>query len=276
MLKMKKNINFCKMDGIGNDFIIFDARKQSISFNTDDIIAISSRENKITGGCDQLGIIEQSETADCFLRIYNADGSEVDACGNITRCVAWLLDRSGRDTITIRTNAGLLETSNAGDNRVSVNMEKPKFDWQDIPLSQEEDTLNVNLSVGNLSNPVCVNMGNPHAVFFVDDCDAIALCNLGSKIENHSLFPDRVNVGIAKIISPERIKLRVWERGAGETLACGTGACAAVIAACRRELTESKVTVELKGGELEIEWNQGGDVIMIGDVNFQFEGTLEI
>jgi diaminopimelate epimerase len=276
-------INFEKMHGLGNDFVIIDERHSPMQ-----LVSAEQREdvvralaNRTTGvGCDQLIVLRASGRADAYMQIYNADGSEVAACGNATRCVAWLLMREKRaDAALIDTEAGLLEAHLAGKGLVRVNMGLPRLEWDEIPLAEEEDTLHVRLEAGMLSDPVAVSMGNPHAVFFVDDVGAVPLKKLGPELEHHALFPERANIGVAHIDSDNHITLRVWERGAGETQACGTGACAAVVAARRRGLVDSKVTVQLLGGELHIQWDGNEDdtahpVWMTGTVAHSFSGVL--
>lgn len=274
---MTEKTDFIKMDGLGNDFVIIDARKNDYPLSTTQAMKLADRNNKETGGCDQLIVIENSDKADCFMRIINADGSEVDACGNASRCLGWLVGKEkGKDRVKIETKAGLLDAHIVGKRKISVNMGKAKLDWQEIPLAAEKDTLHLGIQEGALKDPVGVSMGNPHAVFFVDNVDKIDLQKVGSKLEHHKLFPQRANIGVAQIISPSEIKLRVFERGAGETLACGTGACAALVAAARRNLTGKKATIHLKGGDLEIEWLDNGEVLMTGSVSEPRYGLLNV
>jgi diaminopimelate epimerase len=270
---------FLKMNGLGNDFVVVEARSAPFRPDASAARAISDRTSGV--GCDQLIAIEPSARADAFMRIWNADGGEVEACGNAARCVGWLLmQASGRDAATIETAAGLLSASRAGADRISVDMGAPGLDWSVIPLAEEMDTRGVELQVGPIDEPVlhtpgCVSMGNPHVVFFVADVDAAPVREVGPLIENHPLFPERANVGFAEIVAPDRIRLRVWERGAGETRACGTGACAALVAAARRNLTGRRAVVALTGGELTIEWRESDDhVLMTGPVALDFTGTL--
>jgi diaminopimelate epimerase len=270
---------FLKMNGAGNDFVVVEARSQAFAPSAEETRAIADRKDGV--GCDQLIAIEPSTRADAFMRIWNADGGQVDACGNATRCVGWLLmEATGRDEATIETNAGLLTARRAGDRKVSVDMGEPRLRWDEIPLSQEMDTRGVELQVGPIDAPLphtpgCVSMGNPHVVFFVDDAEAAPVREVGPLIEHHHLFPEQVNVGFAQIKGPDRIRLRVWERGAGETEACGTGACAALVAAHRRRLTGRAATLEMNGGELFIEWREDDNrVIMTGPVAVEFTGTL--
>jgi diaminopimelate epimerase len=228
-------------------------------------------------GCDQLLILEPpaNGSADVFLRIRNHDGGEVGACGNGTRCVASLvMGELGRDAIVIETAAGLLQAKAAGADRVTVDMGAARLGWDEIPLSEERDTLHLDVTNGPLVDPVGVNMGNPHAVFFVDDVESLPLAELGPPLEHHPLFPERANIGAAQLIGPDRLRLRVWERGAGLTRACGSGACAAAVAAARRGLTGRKVEVVLDGGSLVVEWREDGHVEMTGPVATAFTGEL--
>ena len=267
---------FIKMHGLGNDFVVIDARERALRLSAAEATAIADRHSGV--GCDQLLILEKPvkpNLADVFMRILNADGSEAGACGNGTRCVADLLMReSGRDKLVIETSAGLLDAERASGGRVSVDMGPAKLDWRDIPLKEACDTTHVPLALGPLKDPVAVNMGNPHAVFFVDDAAKIDLEALGPVLERHAMFPERANIGVAQLIGPDRLKLRVWERGVGITLACGSGACAAAVAAARRGLTGRKVTIVIERGELEIEWLKDGHVLMTGPVAVSFTGVL--
>ena len=268
------------MNGTGNDFVVVEARSAPFTPTEAEVRAIADRQSGI--GCDQLIAIEPAPPgADAFMRIWNADGGEVSACGNATRCVGWLLaEAGGRPNATIATAAGPLLTETVGERRVRVDFGAPKLDWKDIPLEEEMDTRGIELQVGPIDDPVlhtpgCVNMGNPHVVFFVKDVATAPVKEVGPMIEHHRLFPERTNVGFAEIVSPDRIRLRVWERGVGETRACGTGACAALVAAARRRLTGRKAVVELTGGELEIEWRESdGHVLMTGPVEVEFTGAL--
>jgi len=270
---------FLKMNGLGNDFVVVEARSAPFAPSEEEVRAIADRQAGI--GCDQLIAIEPSERADALMRIWNADGGEVEQCGNAARCVGWLiLEASGRDAAKLETTGGTLEVSRAGDRRVTVDMGKPGLDWRDIPLAEPMDTRGIELQVGPIDNPHlhtpgCVSMGNPHVVFFTADAETAPVREVGSMIEHHRLFPERVNVGFAQIKDRGRIRLRVWERGAGITRACGTGACAAVVAANRRGLVDRKVTVEMDGGDLTIEWRRSDDhVLMTGPVAVDFTGTL--
>ena len=269
---------FLKMNGLGNDFVVVEARSAPFAPSAAEARAIADRAAGI--GCDQLIAIEPSGRADAFMRIWNAGGGEVDACGNATRCVGWLLmEASGRDAAVIETNAGLLHARRAGERRVAVDMGEPGLDWRQIPLAEEMDTRGIELQVGPIDAPIlhtpgAVSMGNPHVVFFVPDAESAPVTEVGPMIEHHHLFPQGVNVGFAQVKAPDRIRLRVWERGAGVTLACGTGACAALVAAARRGLTGRSAVIEMDGGELTVEWRADNHVIMTGPIAVDFTGTL--
>jgi diaminopimelate epimerase len=270
---------FLKMNGLGNDFVVVEARSQPFAPSEAEARAIADRASGV--GCDQLIAVEPSPRADAFMRIWNADGGAVEQCGNAARCVGWLLmEASGRDHASLDTPAGVLEVARAGERRVTIDMGAPRLDWRDIPLAEPMDTRGVELQVGPIDNPVlhtpgCVSMGNPHVVFFVPDAETAPVREVGSMIEHHRLFPERTNVEFAQVKGRDRIRLRVWERGAGVTKACGTGACAAVVAACRRGLTDRKVTVEMDGGDLVVEWRASDShVLMTGPVAVEFTGTL--
>ena len=268
---------FVKMNGLGNDFVIVDIRSASARMTPAAARAIANRKSGI--GCDQVITIE--ERGGPFMGVFNADGSEVGACGNAARCVgAILMDETGADEAEFATLPGLLRVWRAAEGRVTVDMGEPKFGWRDIPLSQPfEDTRFIDVKLGPIDKPVlwgpsAVNMGNPHCVFFVDDAEAQALDRFGPMIENHPLFPERTNVEVAEVRGEHLIRLRVWERGAGITKACGTGACAALVAAHRRRLTARKATILLDGGPLAIDWRDDNRVFMTGPVAFEFEGRL--
>ena len=267
---------FLKMNGAGNDFVVVEARSQPFAPEAAQVRAIADRAGP--SGCDQLIAIEPSDKADAFMRIWNAQGGQVDACGNATRCVGWLLlEEAHKDSAVIETNAGLLSIERAGPLQVRVDMGEPNLEWWQIPLAQPMDTVSLDLfAEPHLAMPGAVNMGNPHVVFFVADVEAFPVADTGSKLEFHRLFPEQVNVGFAEIKSRDRIRLRVWERGAGLTKACGTGACAALVAAARRGLTDRKATVEMDGGDLVIEWRESDNhVLMTGPVAFEFTGVLD-
>ncbi|PXA81281.1 diaminopimelate epimerase [Caulobacter sp. D4A] len=274
---------FLKMNGLGNDFVVIETLTQPFEPSAEEIRQIAKRGQGGIG-CDQVVAIDppKAEGASAYVRFWNADGEPAGACGNGTRCVAWLLMQSGgKNEVAFDTVAGRLSGVMAGDKRVTVDMGPPRLDWTQIPLSEEMDTARVELQVGPIDapwvhTPVCVSMGNPHVVFFVDApvSDEFAE-KTGSLVEHHPLFPEGVNVGFAHIVSRDHIKLKVWERGAGLTAACGTGACAAQVAAVRRGLTDRVATVEFESGPLVIEWREtDGHVIMTGPVALEFTGKL--
>jgi diaminopimelate epimerase len=269
-------LKFVKMHGLGNDFVVLDGRRASVALDARRVRAIADRRAGV--GCDQLFVLERPRNAkaDVFMRIYNSDGGEVAACGNGARCVAALVMReNGTDEAVIETAAGCLDAVTAKGGRVTVDMGAARLGWRDIPLARECDTNHVPVAAGPLDDAVCVNMGNPHAVFFVRDAEAVDLRSLGPRLEHDAMFPERTNIEVAQILSPARIRMRVWERGAGITLACGTGACAAAVAAARRGLAGRKATVVLDGGELDVEWLADGRVLMTGPVAVSFTGTLD-
>lgn len=265
---------FIKMHGLGNDFVIVDARVRPLSVTEGGTQNLSDRHTGI--GFDTLITIEPDSQADVRVGIFNADGSQVGACGNAMRCVARLLLDENNQQLSIRTDAGMLEAwrSSDNDNHFAVDMGPARTDWQDIPLTQECDTAHVPLSRGDLTDPVAVNMGNPHAVFFVDEVETVAIETLGPDLEHDSIFPEKANIGIAQVVGPDTLRLRVWERGVGLTLACGTGACAAAVAAHRRGLTGRNVKVIVDGGSLNIEWRENGHVVMSGPAEESFRGMV--
>jgi diaminopimelate epimerase len=271
---------FLKMNGLGNDFVVVEARETPFAPSAEEVRAIADRERGI--GCDQLISLEPAAgEADVRVRFWNADGEEVGACGNGSRCVGWLvMEASGRDAAVLEVGDRLLRTTRAGDGLVSVDMGEPGLDWTDIPLDEPMDTKGIELQVGPIDAPLlhtpgAVSMGNPHVVFFVDDIDTAPVREVGPMIEHHRLFPQGVNVGFAQVKARDHIRLRVWERGAGLTKACGTGACAALVACARRGLTDRKARLELDGGDLTIEWREAdGHVIMTGPASLDFTGTL--
>ena len=258
---------FHKMHGLGNDFVVIDGRSAPVAMTAALARSIADRRQGI--GCDQIIVIETSAHADIAMRIYNADGSEVESCGNAARCVVALLATD----VSIETRGGIIAGTLAGTN-VTVDMGIPKFEWQDIPLAFAMDSAAMPMAWEDLASPVAVNVGNPHAVFFVPDCDMIDLARLGPVIEHDAAFPDRVNVNIASVHGGE-IKLRVWERGVGLTRACGTGACATAVAAIRQNRVTSPATVHLPGGTLNIAWQPGHPVIMTGGTNYVFRGKAD-
>ena len=262
-------VPFTKMHGLGNDFVVLDARADALpKFDRETAIALADRHTGL--GCDQLILLEPSANADFRMRIFNADGGEVEACGNATRAVSVLHGEAAR----IETAGGMIEASPfAGGAR--VDMGKPRFDWDAIPLAYPMDTLSMPVGWHNLTQPSAVNVGNPHLVFFVNNPDAVDLGRVGPDIEYDPLFPERINVNVATVDTRQRIRLRVWERGAGLTRACGTGACATAIAAMRRRLVDDEVTVVLPGGSLTIGWREGETVTMSGPATESFRGTFE-
>jgi len=272
---------FLKMNGLGNDFVVVEARTAPFSPTAAEVRAIADRTSGI--GCDQLIAIEPPKPGqagiDARVRFWNADGEEVSACGNGTRCVGWLLmQAAGKDEAVIETRAGTLLAARAGERLVSVDMGEPGLDWRQIPLAEPGDTAALDVVLHEHPQlgapPGCVSMGNPHVVFFVTDLAEAPVLAAGPAVERHPLFPEHVNVGFAQILDRGRIRLRVWERGAGLTRACGTGACAALVAAARRDLTDRAATVELDGGKLFIEWRGDNHVIMTGPAAVDFAGEL--
>jgi diaminopimelate epimerase len=265
---------FRKMHGAGNDFMVLDARATPLPFSAARIRALGDRRTGI--GWDQLIVLEpaQDSAADVFMRIFNPDGSPAGACGNATRCVAELLGAE-RDIfdVTVQTIAGLLPARRLGDGRVCVDMGAPGLDWRDIPLAGPCDTLHLDLP----GDPAAASMGNPHATVFVADIEAIDLAVSGPALEHDGLFADRANIGFAQVLSPGRLRLRVWERGAGLTLACGSGACAALVNAARRGLTGRAAELILDGGTLWIEWRaDDSHVLMTGPTALAFQGAVDL
>lgn len=259
---------FIKMHGLGNDFVVFDARAEPLALTPAQVIALADRHTGI--GCDQLIVIEPSDVATAFMRIWNADGGEVEACGNAARCVATLLGSRA----TIATAGGILDaTATAGG--ASVTYPPPAFDWDAIPLAYPLDTRDVPVAWDTLEHGQAVNVGNPHIVFFVADANAVDLATLGPLIEHDALFPERVNVGVAQVVDRRHVRLRVWERGAGLTRACGTGAVACAVAAMRRGLIDASVTVTLPGGDLGVEWH-GAEAVLTGPATTSFTGTVDL
>lgn len=266
-------IPFIKMHGLGNDFVVLDARETALPVMTAKVArGLADRRTGI--GCDQVVLLEPGERHAFRMRIFNSDGGEVEACGNAARAVALLHG----EAVTIETGGGpiALEPQEAG---ARVDMGAPRFDWDMIPLAYPMDT--AQMPVGwakdecSLQAPMAVNVGNPHVVFFVEDADAVPLETLGPEIEHDPLFPARVNVNIACLAGPDHLRLSVWERGAGLTRACGTGACASAVAAIRRGLVTSPVRVTLPGGDLMIAWQPGGTILMSGPANESFRGTFD-
>lgn len=274
-------MKFAKMNGLGNEIAVLDARDRPLTLNASAVEALAVPGKGI--GFDQLMVLlpPKNPLADVYTEIWNADGSKVAACGNGSRCVAWYVMREmNRENLVIETEAGLLGAISVGPNRISVDMGEPIFDWERVPMSERMDTVRIELQVGPIDDPVLhgpgvVSMGNPHCVFFVQDAELAPVEAVGPMIEYHPLFPERTNVGFAEIVARDHIRLRVWERGAGLTKACGTGACAALVAAVRRRLCDRTATVQVDGGMLQIEWRESDNhVIMTGAVALESEGTL--
>lgn len=269
---------FLKMHGLGNDFAVFDARKEGFALDSAAARAIADRRTGI--GCDQVIVIGRGRSGiDADMRIYNADGGEVESCGNAARCVGRLLMEE-RDTAKVRiaTAGGLLVCEEAGNGLVTVDMGAPEFSWEKIPLAKPVDTGGFALSVdGAEFRASALSVGNPHCVLFVDDADAADVAGLGPRIERHPLFPARVNVEFVTALSRTRLRMRVWERGTGITRACGTGACAAAVATHRRDLAARKVEVVLDGGTLAIEWRAADNhVLMTGPATLSYRGEIDL
>ena len=262
-------VPFVKMHGLGNDFVVLDGRADAIPA-MDARLAAALADRKTGIGCDQLIVLERSEIADLRMRIFNADGGEVESCGNAARAVGLLHGEPAQ----IETLGGIIASIPAAGG-ISVDMGVPRFGWDEIPLAYALDTLAMPVAWERLENPVAVNVGNPHAVFFVDDNARVALDRLGPEIEHDPLFPERVNVNVATVTARDALRLRVWERGVGETRACGTGACATAIAAMRRGLCDRHVTVTLTGGPLAIEWTGEGRIVMTGAAAESFRGSFD-
>jgi diaminopimelate epimerase len=271
-------VPFVKMHGCGNDFVVLDERAGPLGLSPARAASLADRQTGI--GCDQLISIEPpppGSDADVFMRIRNPDGAEAGACGNATRCVATLLSSAtDRRQVVVHTVAGDLEATILSPTRVTVDMGPASFDWRDIPLARPCDTLHLDVYAGPLADSAAASMGNPHATFFVPDVAAIPIHQLGPILEHDPVFSERANIGVAQVLAPDRIRLRVWERGAGLTRACGSGACAALVNAYRRGLTGRSAAVLLDGGELSIEWLNTGHVLMTGPVATAFTGTVDL
>ncbi|HSG34562.1 MAG TPA: diaminopimelate epimerase [Sphingomonadaceae bacterium] len=262
-------VPFIKMHGLGNDFVVLDGRQGTLIPMTSDLAgALADRKTGI--GCDQLILLEPSANADFRMRIFNHDGGEVESCGNASRAIGLLTGAPAR----VETAGGVIEIRPT-ENGIAVDMGMPRFGWQEIPLAYAMDTASLPVAWEELENPVAINVGNPHVVFFVDDVDAVELDRLGPQIEHDPLFPQRVNVNVAQIVSRKAIMLRVWERGAGLTRACGTGACATAVAAMTRGLVDRTVDVTLPGGTLTIGWDEDQIITMIGPAAESFRGTFD-
>ena len=269
---------FLKMHGCGNDFAVFDERTRALGMSAARAAAIAHRRTGV--GCDQFIVMEPvpaGSSADVFMRIRNPDGGEAGACGNATRCVAHLVaGETGRSEVMVQTVAGVLPSVVLGDGRVRVDMGPARLGWRDVPLARAMDTLHVDLALGPVADPAALSMGNPHATFFVPDVDGLDVAGLGAVLEHHPLFPDRANIGFATVLGDGRLRLRVWERSAGLTLACGSGACAAMVNAVRRGLVGRRAEVIVDGGVLEMAWREDGHVLMTGPVATAFEGVIDL
>ena len=269
---------FRKMHGLGNDFVVFDARNREFALEPRLARALADRREGI--GCDQVIVIAPGKDhIDAFMRIYNADGGEVESCGNAARCVARLLMEEG-DTTHVRLDSpgGLLDCTDAGGGNVTVDIGEPHLDWREIPLAQDVDTKSFVLTVdGAALTASAVSVGNPHCILFVEDAERAAVSDLGPKIEHHPIFPARTNVEFVSPISRTRLRMRVWERGVGITRACGTGACATAVAAVRLGLAERRVDIVLDGGTLALEWRESdGHVLMTGPVALAYTGEVDV
>jgi diaminopimelate epimerase len=265
---MKSGLPYRKMHGLGNDFVVVDARGTTNPITAELARAIGDRHFGV--GFDQLAVMLDCDDAAAYLEFWNADGSLSATCGNATRCIAALLfDETGLAELTLKTERGLLYCEDAGGGIYRVNMGQPQFDWADIPLAREMETLALPIK----GEPTALGMGNPHCVFFVDDADAVDITAVAPEIERHALYPERTNVEFVQVLSPDHIKLKIWERGVGVTLASGSCACASVVAAARRGLTGRRVAVQVDGGTLEIDWRQDG-VWMSGPIAHVFDGVL--
>ena len=268
-----------KMDGLGNDFIIFDNRKKSIFLTKAQIIKISDRSNI---GCDQVIFIDKDNSSNASLKFYNADGGEISACGNGSRCVAYLLMNETKSTkISLKTKGGILQAELKNNNLVKINMGQPNFDWEKIPLSKEIDNKNLRIKIKSLDGKETVggfslSVGNPHVIFFVNDCGQFDLKKIGPTIENHDYFPKKCNVTLAAIKNEKHIIVKVWERGAGLTKACGTAACAVAVSGAVLKLNERSVDIEFSEGLLKIDWNINNNIYMTGKVSEVKKITVNI
>lgn len=268
-------IPFLKMDGLGNDFAVIDERKQSFGLSNKDIVKMANRKTGV--GFDQLIVIANPANPKehaAAMKIYNADGSAAGACGNGTRCIGKvLLEETGLSSLKIEAPGERILEVFAGK-LITANMGKPNLDWKSIPLAENIDTLELPKIVAGLPRPVAVNVGNPHAVFFVSDLEKVDIEKQGALVEKHHLFPERTNVEFVEVKNPNHLRMKVWERGAGITKACGTGACASLVAAVRKGLAQNSAKVEMDGGELNITWSENGDILMTGAAHQSFAGNF--
>ncbi|NDK35034.1 diaminopimelate epimerase [Rhodovulum sulfidophilum] len=263
-----ERLPFMKMHGLGNDFVVIDRRQGGMPLSAGLVAAIADRHRGV--GFDQLAVIEPAEDADARLVFYNADGSLSATCGNATRCIArHLINQTGRRELTLVTERGRLSARDAGEGLTSVNMGPPILDWRGVPLADDVDLDRLPIA----GEPVATGMGNPHCTFFVDDAEAVDLETFGPEHEHHPLFPERTNVQVAHLAGPDRVRMRVWERGTGLTLASGSSSCAVAVAAARRGLTGRSVTILLDGGELRVDWREDG-VWMTGPTAHVFDGVF--
>ena len=268
-----------KMDGLGNDFIIFDKRKKSISLTENQIIEISSRSNI---GCDQVIFINKDETSDAYLTFYNSDGGKISACGNGSRCVAYfLMKENNNKKISLRTKVGILQAELNDKNLVNINMGQPSFEWNKIPLLKKMDNQNLKIKINSIDGKEVIggfslSIGNPHVIFFIEDFSQFNLKEIGPKVENHNYFPEKCNVTLANIKNRKHVKIKVWERGAGLTKACGTAACAAAVSGAVLKLNERCIDIEFPEGLLNIDWKKNNDVYMTGMVSEVKKITVNI
>jgi len=273
------NLEAYKMDGLGNDFIIFDRRKKFFDLTKEQIVKISDRSNI---GCDQVIFIEKDKNNDFFLKFYNSDGNETSACGNGSRCVAYLLMKErNKEKVSLKTKTRILHSNLEGENLVKINMGQPNFKWNEIPLLKKMDHKNLNITIDSkdgkkVTGGFSLSVGNPHIIFFVEDINNFNLNELGPKIENHNYFPEKCNVTLANIRNKKNIKVKVWERGAGLTKACGTAACATAVSGAILKLTEKEVNIEFKDGFLTINWHEDNNIYMTGKVSKIKKITLNI
>jgi len=273
------NLEAYKMDGLGNDFIIFDNRKKTTTLSKDQILKIANRSYI---GCDQVIFVNNDKNSNAFLKFYNSDGGEVSACGNGSRCVAYLLMKENNyKQVFLRTKIGILKAELNSKNLVSINMGQPNFEWNKIPLIKKIDNKNLKIKINNLDGKEIVggfalNIGNPHIVFFVEDFNKFNLQEIGPKIENHNYFPQKCNVTLASIKNKKHIKIKVWERGAGITKACGTAACATAVSGAVLKLNERCVDIEFAQGLLNIDWQTNNNICMTGEVSEIKKITINI
>jgi diaminopimelate epimerase len=279
-MSVAATLPYVKMNGLGNEIVIVDLRGTSKVFTPNEVQAIAAERRS---HFDQMMVLHDPRTkgTEAHVRIYNADGSEAGACGNGMRCVGWLMARGRtKPQFKVETTAGVLDIDASGGAIVTVDMGEPRFDWQDIPLAEEfRDTRGIELQIGPIDDPVLhspsvVNVGNPHAIFWVDNVNAYDLARFGPMLENHPIFPERANISLAHVTAPDALTLRTWERGAGLTLACGSAACAAAVCAARKKLTGRNVKVTLPGGDLVIEWKDNNRILMTGPTEFEYEGAV--